>query len=240
MVDTLNGDCCIARALYLATSRDARDLDSCYESFDLCLFRWVEGGPEGTHDHASFACHLEVQHRLDVQRNSLGCMYRYLDRLLGSQVVEVGVEVGHLMEAAQDEGGGDCLREVVADVMSRWCGEVVAIEVYACRDRFAMLAFLLAEGYRVKEDASRKLVLAEEESFGRGVDLCDRSQNNHLEDRSCDHHQHPRLRPVPCQQFHRRGQGAWQHVFRGAFCGQARVTLRNGVDPQGGKEAGEF
>jgi hypothetical protein len=240
VVVTLNGGYCIAHALYLAISRDARDLDSCYESFDLYLFHWVEDGLEDMHDHESFVCRLEVQHRLVVQRNSLGCTYRYSDRLLNSRVVEVGVEVCHLMEVAQDEGGVGCLQEVVADVMSRWYGEVVVIVVCACRDRFAMLAFLLAEGYRVKEDASRTLVLAEGESFGRGVDLYGHSQSNHLEDRNCGHHQHPMPRPDPCQQFHQRGQGAWQHVFRGAFCGRARVTLRSVEDPQDGKEAGEF
>jgi hypothetical protein len=238
-VVTLNGGCCRAHALYLAISRDARDLDSCYESFDLCLFHWVEDGLEDKRDHESFVCHWEVQHHLGVQRNSLGCMYRYSDRLLGSRVVEVGVEVCHLMEVAQDEGEGGCLQEVVADVMSRWYGEVVAIVVCARRGRFAMLAFLLAEGCRVKEVASRKLVLAEGGSFGRGVDLYGRSQNNHLEDRSCGHRQHPRPRLDPCQQFHQQGQGAWQHVFRGAFCGRARVTLRSVVDPQDGRGAGE-
>jgi hypothetical protein len=112
--------------------------------------------------------------------------------------------------------------------------------VCACRGHFAMLAFLLAEECRVKEDASRKLVLAEGEFFGRGVDLYGHSQNNHSEDRSCGHHQHPKPRPDPCQQFHQRGQGAWQHVFHGAFCGPARVTLRSVVDPRDGKGVGEF
>lgn len=192
------------------------------------------------HDHENFACRLEVQHRLGVQQNSLECMYRCSDRLLGSRVVEVGVEVGHLVEVAQGEGGGGCLQEVVADVMSRWYEEGVVTEVCVCRGRFAMLASLPAEGYHVKEDANRKLVLAEEESFGREVDLYDHSQNNRLEDRNCDHHQHPRPRRDPGQQSHRREQGAWQHVFHGAFYGRAHATLRSVVGPQDEKEAGVF
>jgi hypothetical protein len=124
--------------------------------------------------------------------------------------------------------------------MSHWCAEVVAIEVCASRAHFAMLVFLLEEGYRVTEDASRKVVLAEEEFFGRGVDLYDRNQNNHSEDRSCGHHQRPRPHRDPCRRFHLQGQGAWQHVSRGAFCDRARVTLRSVVDPQDEKEVGGF
>jgi hypothetical protein len=124
--------------------------------------------------------------------------------------------------------------------MSHWYAEVVAIEVCASRARFAMLVFLLEEGYRVKEDASRKVALAEEEFFGRGVDLYGRNQNSRSEDRSCGHHQRPRPHPDPCQRSHLRGQGAWQHVSRGAFCGRARATLRSVVDPQDGKEGDGF
>jgi hypothetical protein len=236
----LNGDCCITRALYPATSRDARDLGSCYESFDLCLFRWAEDGPEDIRGHESFACHSVVQRRRGAQRNSLGYMYRCLDRFWRSRVVGE-LEGGHLLEVVQGGEEVDCLWEVVADVMSRWYAEVVAIEVCANRARFAMLVFLLAAEYHVKEDASRKVVLEEEEEFfGRGVDLYGRNQNNHSEDRSCGHHQRPRPHRDPCQRFHLRGPGAWQHVSRGAFCGRARVTLRSVVDPQDEKEAGGF
>lgn len=104
----LNGGCCIARALYLAASRDAHDLDSCYESFDLCLFRLVEGGLEDIHDRGSCVCHLMVQHRLGVQQNSSECMYRCSDRFLRSRV-EGEVGVGRLLEVAEDEGEVDCL-----------------------------------------------------------------------------------------------------------------------------------
>jgi hypothetical protein len=95
MVAKLNGDCCIARALYPATSRDARDLGSCYESFDLCLFRW-------------FACRSVVQLRRGAQRNSLGYTYRCLDRFWRSQV-EGELEDGHLLEVVPGEVEVDCL-----------------------------------------------------------------------------------------------------------------------------------
>ena len=104
----LNGDCCTARALFLATSHDARDPDSCYESFDLCLFRLAEGGLEDIRDHGSCACHFVVQRLLGAQQNSSECMYRCLDRSLRSRV-GVEVEVGHLMEVVEDEGEGGCL-----------------------------------------------------------------------------------------------------------------------------------
>ena len=121
--------------------------------------------------------------------------------------------------------------------MSRWYA-VVVMEVCVSRGRFAMLVVLLVEGYRVKEDASRKLVL-EEESFGREVDLYVRNQNNRLEDHSYGHRQRPRPHPDPYRRFHQQGQEAWQRVFRDAFCDRARVTLRSAVGPQGEKEAGE-
>lgn len=123
--------------------------------------------------------------------------------------------------------------------MSRWCAEAVVREVCASRDCFATLVFLLAEGYRVKEDASRKPSL-EEESSGREVDLYARNQNSRSEDRSCGHHQRPKPHLDPYQQFHQREQGAWQRASRDAFCGRARVILRSAVGPQDGKEAGEF
>jgi hypothetical protein len=108
MVAKLNGDCCIARALYPATSRDARDLGSCYESFDLCLFRWAEGGPEDIRGHESFACRSVVQLRRGAQRNSLGYTYRCLDRFWRSQV-EGELEDGHLLEVVPGEVEVDCL-----------------------------------------------------------------------------------------------------------------------------------
>lgn len=104
----LNGDYCITRALYLAASRDAHDPDSCYESFDLCLFRWVEGGLEDIHDRGSFACRSVVQHLLGVQQNSSECMCQCLDRFLRSRV-EGEVGVGHLLGVVQDEGEGGYL-----------------------------------------------------------------------------------------------------------------------------------
>lgn len=123
--------------------------------------------------------------------------------------------------------------------MSRWYAEAAVRGLCASRDCFAMLVFLLAEGYRVREDASRKLSL-EEESSGREVDLCARNRNNRSEDRSCGHHQRPKPHLDPYQQFHQREQGAWQRASRDAFCGRARVTLRSAVGPRDGKEAGEF
>jgi hypothetical protein len=104
----LNGDYCIALALYLAASRDAHDPDSCYESFDLCLFHWVEGDLEDIHDHENFVCHLVVQRLLDVQQNSSECMCQCLDRFLRSRV-EGEVGVGHLLGVVQDEGEVGCL-----------------------------------------------------------------------------------------------------------------------------------
>jgi hypothetical protein len=124
--------------------------------------------------------------------------------------------------------------------MSRWYAEVVVTGVCASRGRSAMLVFLLAEGYRVKEDASRKLVREEEEYVGREVDLYARNQNNCSEDRSCGHHQRPRPHLDPYQRFHQREQAAWQRVSRDAFCGRARVTLRSAVGPRDEREAGGF
>lgn len=120
--------------------------------------------------------------------------------------------------------------------MSRWYAEgVVCVNL----GHFAMLVFVLAEACRVKEGANRRLVLGEEFS-GREVGLYARNQNNRSEDRSCGHHQRPRPHPDPYQRFHLRGQGAWQRVSRGAFCGRAHVTLRSVVGPQGEKGADEF
>lgn len=116
-----------------------------------------------------------------------------------------GVGDDRLVEAAEVEEGDDCLEEVVVDVTSRLYAVVVMVCV--SRIRFAMLVSLLVEGYRVKEGASRKL-LTEEGLFDREVDLCDRSQNNHLEGRSYDHHLRPRPRQGPCRQFHRLEQEA--------------------------------
>lgn len=120
--------------------------------------------------------------------------------------------------------------------MNRWYAAAV---VCASRGRFAMPVFLLAEGYRVKEDANRRL-LKGEGSFGREVDLYARNQNNRSEDRSCGHHQHPKPHLDPCQQFHQRVQEAWRRVSRDAFCDRARVTLRSVVGPRDEKEVGEF
>ena len=132
---------------------------------------------------------------------------------------------GRLVEAAEVEEGDDCLEEVEADVTNRL--HAVVLTACASRIHFAMLVFLLVEEYRVKEGASRKPL--GEGPVGREAGLCDRSQNNHLEDHSYDHHQRPKPRQGPCQQFHQLEQEAWQHASRGAFCGRARVTLRNVV-----------
>jgi len=231
----LNGDCCTARVLYLAASHDAHDPDSCYESFDLCLFRLVEGGLEDIRDHGSCACRSVVQRLLGAQQNSSECMYQYSDRFLRSRV-EGEVEVGHRLEVAEDEAEGGCLEEGVGDVMSRLYAEVV---VCASRNHFAMLVFLLAEGCRVREDASRRLVLGEE-SFDREVDLYARNQSSRLEDRSCGHHQRPKPHLGPYRLSRQRGQVAWQRVFRDAFCDLVRVTLRSAVGPRGEKEGGGF
>lgn len=120
--------------------------------------------------------------------------------------------------------------------MSRLYAAVAMVCV--SRIRFAMLVFLLVEGYRVKEGASRKL-LAEEGLFDPEADLCGRSQNNRLEDRNYDHRLRPKPHQGPCRQFLRLEQEAWQHASRGAFCGRARGTLRNVVGPLVGKEVGE-
>lgn len=157
----------------------------------------MEGDLENIHDHENFACHSVEQRHLGAQQNNLECMYRCSDhpsRSLG----EGGVGDGRLVEAA-DEVEDDCLEEVEADVTSRLY-EVVAT-FCVNRIRFAMLVFLLVEGCRVKEAASRKL-LPEEGLFAREVDLCDRSQNSRSEGHSYDHQLRPKPHQGPCRQFH--------------------------------------